>query len=232
MNRAFLSLSKSISVAILAVSSLASVAYANEEAKPAKADPVKGEALYTNGDAAKGIAACASCHGAAGNSTIVANPKLAGQHDAYIVKQLSEFAAGTRANATMSVFAKAMTADDIKNVAAYLTVQKAKPGAAKNKDIVELGKQIYRGGIAEKNVPACAGCHSPNGAGIPAQFPRIAGQHQDYTIAQLTGFHNGARKDGAKIAGARVNSAQMMTIASKMSDDEIKAVADYVAGLK
>ncbi|MBC3907581.1 MULTISPECIES: c-type cytochrome [Undibacterium] len=232
MNRAFLSLSKSISVAVLAVSSFASSVYANEVAKPAKADPVKGEALYTNGDAARGIAACASCHGAAGNSTIAANPKLSAQHEAYLVKQLTDFTGDTRKNAVMTAFAKAMTAEDMKNVAAYLSVQKSKPGTAKNKDIVELGKQIYRGGIAEKNVPACAGCHSPNGAGIPAQFPRIAGQHQDYTIAQLTGFQNGSRKDGAKITGARLNSAQMMTIAKKMSEDEIKAVADYVAGLK
>ena len=108
------------------------------------------------------------------------------------------------------------------NLAAYLSLQKPAPGAAKNKDIVELGKQIYRGGIAEKNVPACAGCHGPSGAGIPAQFPRIAGQHQDYTIAQLTNFRTGARK----------NSAQMVSIGKKMSDDEMKAVADYVAGLK
>ena len=122
----------------------------------------------------------------------------------------------------MTTFSKLMTADDMKNVAAFLAVQKPKAGAAKNKDIVKLGETIYRAGIAEKNVAACAGCHSPNGAGIPAQFPRIAGQHQDYTIAQLTNFRTGARK----------NSPQMVTIAKRMSDDEMKAVADYVAGLK
>lgn len=219
MNRAFLPLIKSISVALLAVSTLT---YANEQAAPAKADPAKGEALYTNGDAARGIVACASCHGAAGNSTISVNPKLAGQHEAYIAKQMDNFKGAERNNAVMTTFSKAMNADDVKNVAGYLAAQKSKPGAAKNKDIVELGKQIYRGGIAEKNVPACAGCHSPNGAGIPAQFPRIAGQHQDYTVAQLTNFRTGARK----------NSAQMVTISKRMSDDEMKAVADYVAGLK
>lgn len=221
MNRAFLPFLKSISIAILALSSIAS-AYANEPAKAVKADPAKGEALFTNGDPARGIVACASCHGAGGNSTITVNPKLSAQHDAYIVKQLQDFTGADRNNPVMTAFAKVMTADDMKNVAAYLAKQKSQPGAAKNKDIVELGKQIYRGGIAEKNVPACAGCHSPNGAGIPAQFPRIAGQHQDYTIAQLTNFRTGARK----------NSAQMVTIAKKMSDDEMKAVADYVAGLK
>ncbi|WP_394778104.1 c-type cytochrome [Undibacterium sp.] len=220
MNRAFLPLLKSFGIAILAVSS---VAYAADEPKaPAKADPAKGEALYTNGDATRNITACVSCHGAAGNSTISTNPKLAGQHEAYIAKQLDNFKGPDRNNPIMTAFAKAMTADDVKNVAAFLTVQKPKPGAAKNKDTVDLGKQIYRGGIAEKNVPACAGCHSPNGAGIPAQFPRIAGQHQDYTHAQLVSFSAGTRK----------NSIQMTTIAKRMSDEEMKAVSDYVAGLK
>ncbi|HTD03211.1 c-type cytochrome [Undibacterium sp.] len=219
MNRAFLPFLKSIGIAILAVSS---VAYANEEPKVAKADPAKGEALYANGDATRNITACVSCHGAAGNSTISTNPKLAGQHQAYIAKQLGDFTGADRNNAIMTTFAKAMTADDVKNVAAFLSAQKPKAGAAKNKDTVELGKQIYRGGIAEKNVPACAGCHSPNGAGIPAQFPRIAGQHQDYTHAQLVGFSAGTRK----------NSIQMTTIAKRMSDEEMKAVSDYVAGLK
>jgi cytochrome c553 len=220
MNRAFLPFLKSLGVALLAVSS---VTYASEHAAaPAKADPVGGEALYANGDAARGIVACASCHGTAGNSTISVNPKLAGQHEAYIVKQLDNFKGPDRSNPVMSTFANMMTAADMKNVSSYLSSQKSKPGAAKNKEAVELGKQIYRGGIAEKNVPACAGCHSPNGAGIPAQFPRVAGQHQDYTVAQLTNFRAGTRK----------NSAQMTTISKRMSDDEIKAVADYVAGLK
>lgn len=220
MKRAFLPFLKSISITILALSS---VAYATEHAAaPAKADPAKGEALYANGDAARGIVACASCHGAAGNSTISVNPKLAGQHEAYISKQLDNFKGPDRNNAIMTTFSGLLSADDAKNVAAYLSLQKSKQGSAKNKDIVELGKQIYRGGIAEKNVPACAGCHSPNGAGIPAQYPRIAGQHQDYTIAQLTNFRTGLRK----------NSTQMTTISKRMSDDEMKAVADYVAGLK
>lgn len=223
MNRAFLSFSKSLSIVALAASSLVSIASATEPAaKPVKADLAKGEALYSNGDAARGIVACVSCHGAAGNSTISINPKLSGQHDAYLVKQLIDFTTPARNNAVMTTFSKLMTPEDMKNVSAYLAVQKPKAGAAKNKDIVNLGQTIYRAGIAEKNVAACAGCHSPNGAGIPAQFPRIAGQHQDYTVAQLTAFRTGARK----------NSAQMTTIAKRMSDEEMKAVADYVAGLK
>jgi cytochrome c553 len=122
----------------------------------------------------------------------------------------------------MTGFAKALNEDDMKNIAAYLSAQKSSPGAANDKDTVDIGKKIYRAGIAEANIPACAGCHSPNGAGIPAQYPRIAGQHQDYTAAQLTAYR----------AGTRSNSIQMTAIAKRMSDSEIKAVADYVAGLK
>jgi len=221
MNRAFSPLLKSIFVALLAVSAVAHAA--DEKAAVAvKADPAKGEALYTNGDAARNITACVSCHGAAGNSTISANPKLAGQHAAYLVKELTNFRTAERNNPIMSPLAKALSDDDLKNLAAYLSAQAPKPGAAKNKDTLELGKHIYRGGIASKNVPACAGCHSPNGAGIPAQYPRLAGQHQDYTAAELTNFRS----------GARTNSPQMTTIAERLSDKEIKAVADYIAGLK
>jgi cytochrome c553 len=219
MNRAFLPFVKSLFVAMLAVSTLA---YATEEKKAAKPDLAKGEVLYTNGDAARNIPACVSCHGAAGNSTIVQNPKLAAQHEAYLVKQLNEFKGPLRNNAIMSSISKAMTEPEIKNISAYLEAQAIKSGAAKNKDTVEIGKKIYRAGIAEKNVPACAGCHSPNGAGIPAQFARLGGQHQEYTAAQLTNFRSGMRK----------NSAQMTTIAKRLSDDEILAVSDYIAGLK
>jgi len=211
---------KSLFVALLAFSS---IAYAAEEKAVAiKADPAKGETLYSNGDATRNIIACVSCHGAAGNATISQNPKLAGQHAAYLEKQLHDFTGPTRNNAVMTAMAKALSPEDIKNVTAYLSTQTTKLGAAKNKDLVDLGKKIYRGGIGAINVPACAGCHGPNGSGIPAQFPRLAAQHQDYTIAELTNFRS----------GARTNSPQMTTIAARMSDEEIKAVADYVAGLK
>ena len=224
MNRALLPFVKSLFVALLAVSSIASsvAAEAHKTEAVTAADPVKGEALYANGDSGRNIPACASCHGAAGNSTITQNPKLAAQHAAYLNKQLSNFTGPDRNNPIMTTFAKLMTEDDMKDVAAYLSNQVAKPGAAKNKETIEAGKKIYRAGIAEKNVPACAGCHSPNGVGIPAQFPRIAGQHQDYTVAQLTNFRTGARK----------NAPQMAVISKRMSDEEMKAVADYVAGLK
>ncbi|MEC5216134.1 cytochrome c553 [Actimicrobium sp. GrIS 1.19] len=219
MNRVFYPVLKSLCVAAL---TFASMAHAAEEAKPAKADLAKGEALFTNGDPTRNITACVACHGAAGNSAIAQNPKLAGQHEAYLAKQLNNFKGPDRNNAIMTTIAKALTADEVKNIAAYLNAQPAKQGAAKNKDIVELGKKIYRGGIAEKNVPACAACHGPNGAGIPAQFARLSGQHQEYTVAQLTNFRSGARK----------NSVQMTAIAKRLSDDEMQAVADYIAGLK
>jgi cytochrome c553 len=215
----FLPFVKSLCVMLLAVSS---VAIAVEEKKAAKADPVKGEALFTNGDAGRNIPACASCHGAAGNSTITQNPKLAAQHAGYIYKQLTNFKGPERNNPVMSSIAKALSDDEMRNIAAYLDAQTPKPGAARNKDTVELGKQIYRGGIAGINVPACAGCHSPNGAGIPAQFARLAGQHQDYTTAQLMNFRSGARN----------NSVPMAAITKRLTDNEIKAVADYIAGLK
>lgn len=219
MNRVFLPIVKSLFVAALAVSSVANAA---QPQAAAKADPAKGEALYNNGDSARNIIACVSCHGAAGASTIAQNPKLAAQHEAYLHKQLVDFTGPARNNPVMTGFAKALNDDDMKNISAYLSAQQPVAGAAKNKATIDLGKKIYRAGIAEKNVPACAGCHSPNGAGIPAQFPRIGGQHQDYTAAQLVAYRDGSRN----------NSAQMTGIAKRLSDEEIKAVADYAAGLK
>ncbi len=226
MNRAFSPLVKSLFVTLLAVSATVSAA---EEKKPAhaeavavKIDPAKGGSLFTDGDNARGLPACVSCHGANGNSTITVNPKLAAQHEGYIYKQLVNFTTADRNQAVMTTYAKMLTDEDKHNIAAYLATQQQKPGAAKDKDTVELGKKIYRGGIAEKNVPACASCHGAAGAGIPVQYPRIGGQHQDYTVAQLGLFKSGARK----------NSPQMSIIAKRMSDDEMKAVADYVAGLK
>jgi cytochrome c553 len=219
MNRAFSPFAKSLFVALLAVSSLAVAA---EEAKVIKADPAKGETVYTNGDAARNIPACVSCHGAGGNSTIVQNPKLSAQNDAYIYKQLMNFRTPERANPIMSPIAKALTEEEMHNIAAWLDKQASKPGAAKNKATIDLGKKIYRGGIAEKNVPACASCHGATGDGIPVQFPRLAGQHQEYTAAQLTAFR----------AGTRNNSTQMTMISKRLSDDEIAAVSDYIAGLR
>ena len=185
-----------------------------DEAKPAtKPDLSKGQATST--------AVCAACHTNDGSRGSPANPILQGQHPEYLVKQLTEFKAGKRANAIMMGMAAALSEDDMKNVAAFYAGKTAKAGFAKNKELVALGEKIYRGGIADRNVPACAACHSPTGAGIPAQYPRLGGQHADYTEAQLVAFRGGVRK----------NSTQMTGVAAKMNDREIKAVADYVAGL-
>jgi cytochrome c553 len=180
----------------------------------AKPDLAKGEASFN--------AVCAACHGPDGNSVIPVNPKLAQQHPDYLVKQLTEFKAGKRANAIMTGMAATLSDADVKNVAAWLGTKTAKPGFAKDRELVTLGERIYRGGIADRQIPACAGCHSPNGAGIPAQYPRLSGQHADYAVAQLLAFRDGVRK----------NSLQMTQVAAKLNDAEIKAVADYVAGLR
>ncbi len=187
---------------------------APKPAQPAKPDLVKGEASYA--------AVCAACHGADGNSTIAANPKLAQQHPEYLVKQLQEFKSGKRANPVMQGMAAMLSDDDMRNVAAWLASKPAKPGFAKDKDLVALGERIYRGGIADRSIAACAGCHSPNGAGIPAQYPRLSGQNAEYTVQQLTSFRDGKRG----------NSLPMAQVAAKMNDREIKAVADYIAGLR
>ncbi len=181
---------------------------------PAKPDVAKGQATST--------AVCAACHTADGSRGSPANPILQGQHPEYLVKQLAEFKSGKRDNAIMKGFAATLGDDDARNVAAFYAGKQAKSGFAKNKDLVALGEKIYRGGIAERSVAACAGCHSPNGAGMPSQYPRLAGQHAEYTEAQLVAFRGGARK----------NSAQMTDVAAKLNDREIKAVADYIAGLR
>jgi cbb3-type cytochrome c oxidase subunit III len=204
--------------ATVAATSFSAVANTAEPAatpaKAAKPDLAKGEASFG--------AVCAACHGADGNSGTPAYPKLSQQHPEYLVKQLQEFKSDKRNNAVMKGFAAALSDEDMKNIAYWVTSKKAKPGFAKDKELVALGERIYRGGIADRQVPACAGCHSPNGAGIPSQYPRLAGQHADYAIAQLTAFRDGVRK----------NSTQMTQVAAKLNDREIKAVADYVAGLR
>lgn len=192
----------------------AAPAAAAAPAKVAKPDLVKGAATFT--------AVCAACHGADGNSGTPAYPKLAKQHPEYLVKQLQEFKSGKRKNAIMQGFASTLSDQDMKNVSYWATSQAEKPGFAKEKDLVTMGERIYRGGISDRQIPACAGCHSPNGAGIPSQYPRLGGQHSEYTAAQLTAFRD----------GVRANSLPMTQVAAKLNDKEIRAVADYIAGLR
>lgn len=205
-----------VNLAIASVlAALLAVPAAAEEAKAgSKPDLTKGEAV------AKQV--CASCHAVDGSRGSPAYPILASQHPEYLVKQLTEFKAGKRPNPIMQGMAAALSPEDMRNVAAFYAKQQAKPGFAKNKELVGLGEKIWRGGIADKAVPACAGCHSPTGAGIPSQYPRIGGQHADYVEAQLKNFR----------AKTRTNAPMMVDIAARMSDDEIKAVADYAAGLR
>jgi len=199
--------------ACLVAASFATPAF-SEEAKPApKPDLAKGQAKAE---------ACAACHTSDGSRGSPANPILQGQHPEYLVKQLTEFKAGVRVNAIMQGMAATLTEEDMLNVAAFYASKQAKPGFAKQKDLVALGERIYRGGIADRHVPACAGCHSPNGVGIPSQFPRMQGQHADYSELQLIAFRGGVRK----------NSLQMSGVAARLNDREIKAVSDYMAGLR
>jgi cytochrome c553 len=180
-----------------------------------KGDPAKGQAL---------AGACAACHGIDGNSVVSVNPNLAGQHAEYIAKQLAEFKAGTRANAIMAGMAAGLTPEAMADLGAYFRSQKVRAPGAKNRDLVAQGRKLYRGGDAARGLPACSACHSPTGAGMASQYPRIGGQHADYTVAQLKAFRAGERaNDGA---------AMMRTVAAKLTDAEMSALAEYLSGLR
>jgi cytochrome c553 len=196
--------------------------------------PVSGMAQSgATGDPAKAqrIAqqVCAACHGADGNSATPVNPNLAGQHSEYTLRQLTSFKPqgnkpAERSNAVMAGIAATLKDDDSVHLAAYFAAQKPVLRTARDAVLARLGQAIYRGGIMAKGVAACSSCHAPNGAGIPAQFPRIAGQHAEYTEAQLKAFRNGERSNDP--------NRMMRAVAAKLSDGEIRAVAEYVAGLR
>ncbi|HKT99687.1 MAG TPA: c-type cytochrome [Paraburkholderia sp.] len=189
------------------------------EPTPAKPDLARGQAIAGQ--------VCAACHGADGNSSGGAYPKLAGQHAEYLVKQLKDFKPQpggkppARNNPIMVGFASALSDQDMINVAAWFSSQTPKPGYAHDAKTVPFGQKIWRGGIAERGVPACAACHGPTGQGIPIQYPRLSGQWSEYIVAQLQAFQQGTRN----------NNEPMHEIAHRLSEDEIKAVADYAAGL-
>jgi len=188
--------------------------YAGEPA--AKADPAQAESIVTK--------VCAACHATDGNSPSPVNPILAAQQADYIVKQLVNFKAGERKNPVMLGMSSTLSPQDMKNLGAYFEGQKAKARVAKNPELVKAGQQIYRGGLMAKGVAACASCHGPSGAGVPAQFPRVAGQYAEYAAAQLLAFRSGER--------ANDPNKMMRDIAVKLSDPEIKAVSEYMAGLR
>ncbi len=196
--------------------------HAEEHATAApKGDPAKGQPIAST--------VCGACHNPDGNSVVPTNPKLAGQHAEYLLKQMRNFKAdggkpAERASPVMNGMIAAFNEEQMRDISAYFSAQAYKPDTAKNRDTIEVGQKLYRGGNQALGLPACAGCHGPTGAGIPAQFPRIAGQFADYTEAQLKAFRNGER--------ANDPNKMMRDIAAKLSDVQIKAVADYVAGLR
>lgn len=209
---------RTTAMAILLATSF--IAHASEEAKN-KADPAKGKAIAET--------ICVACHGADGNSMASANPNLAGQVEEYIYKQLKNFKGvdgkpAARNNPIMAGMAAPLSDDDMKNVAAWFASQKQKPAAAKDESKIALGQQLWRQGDFKKGIPACAGCHGPAGAGLPAQFPRLSGQFPDYTEGQLKSFRLGERANDPE--------KMMRMIAAKMSDADIKAVSEYAAGLR
>jgi len=178
------------------------------------------------GDAAAGqgkTAVCAACHSADGNSAIANFPKLAGQNETYLVKQLKDIKSGTRAVVEMTGMLDNLNDQDLQDIAAFFASKKIQGGKVA-KDQLELGQQIYRAGLANKAVPACTACHAPSGQGMAAAgFPAVAGQHAAYAEKQLKDFR----------VGSRTNDPQQMMrdIAAKLSDVEIKAVSSYLQGL-
>jgi cytochrome c553 len=179
-------------------------------------DPAKAQSIANQ--------ICAACHGADGNSPLSMNPSLAGQHPEYLFKQLNEFKSGNRNNAVMMGMVAGLSAEDMRNLSAYYAAQRLSEAAAKDKDLVAQGRKLFRGGNLATGVAACAGCHSPNGAGIPSQYPRLAGQHPEYVVAQLKAFRAGER--------ANDTNNMMRAVAARLTDKEIAAVAEYLSGLR
>lgn len=213
---------KRITLLSLLLAGVISSAHAADPAKAApKGDAAKGQAI--------GSTVCAACHGVDGNSPAAANPKLAGQHPEYLFKQMTNFKAADgqqpeRANPIMNGMIAPFDEAQMRDLAAYFGSQKQAGEQAKSRETIELGQKLYRGGNAAKGLPACAACHGPTGSGMPAQFPRIGGQFAEYIEAQMKAFRDGGR--------ANDPNKMMRGVAEKMSDAEIKAVADYVAGLR
>ncbi len=165
---------------------------------------------------------CVACHGLDGFSPIATNPNIAGMPAQYIAKQLAAFKAKERANPIMQAQAAGMEAEDMAAVGTYYFSQRGKTGAvARDKKLAEQGARIYRGGVPERKVPACAGCHGGTGAGIPANYPRLAGQWPEYTVDQLGQYASGARK-----------SVEMQAIAARLTADDRVAIAEFIAGMR
>ncbi len=206
-------------IGLLCVATFGANSWANTPAPAAaaaKGDATKAQKIVND--------VCAACHSADGNSTNPTYPVLAGQSPEYLAKQLQEFKSGARMNSIMAPNVAKLSADDMLNLAAYFSAQQPKPRQAKDASLIADGQKIYKGGNAGSGVPACASCHGPSGAGIPTQFPRLGGQHSKYVLTQLKNFRSGDRSnDGGKM---------MQIIARKLTDHEMKTVAEYVNGLR
>ena len=208
-------------VCLVVVAGFSGPQIGNAQMKPAPTvDPARGQQIASQ--------VCAACHGADGNSMATANPRLAQQHSDYLYKQLLDYTVRqgqqrpARENAIMNGIASQLSDDDKRNVSAWFAGQMAQLNTARNKQTLELGQRIWRAGLPEKSLPACSGCHNPAGLGIPIQYPRLAAQHAEYVEATLKDFRQGTRR----------NNAAMQEIAAKLSDNEIRAVADFVQGLR
>jgi cytochrome c553 len=167
---------------------------------------------------------CIACHAIDGNSVVSVNPRLAGQHAAYISKQLNNFKSGLRENIVMAGMVANLTEEDMINLGNYFSEQDILLSSAQKNGVGSLGENIFRAGIKSKGVAACAGCHGPSGHGIPDKYPRLNAQHSEYTLAQLNAFRLGLRKNDPE--------AVMRTIAQKLTEQEMQSVADYIQGLR
>jgi cytochrome c553 len=183
------------------------------ENAPPKADPARGQQIASG--------ACVACHGADGNSAVPANPILAGQRAEYIANQLAAFKSGARPSPIMQAMAAPLSPEDMRNLGAWFESQAHRPMVARDKQLAQRGEEIWRGGLKSVGLPACAGCHGAEGLGIPAQFPRLSGQYSDLAVGWLKAFASGARPHPV-----------MSAIAEKMSENDMKAVAEYAAGLR
>lgn len=182
----------------------------------AAGDPAKGQSIASQ--------VCVACHGIDGNSPLAMNPNLAGQHPEYLAKQLLNYKSGDRANPIMAGMVAGLSTEDMKDVAAYYSAQRPRPLAARDRELIAQGRKLYRAGNAQTGLAACSGCHLPNGAGIPAQYPRLAGQHREYLVAQLKAFRSGER--------ANDPNNMMRAVAARLTDTDIAALAEYLSGLQ
>ena len=211
---------RATALAVLLAASYTS--FAAEEAKAeTKPDLAKAKTIAES--------VCIACHGADGNSALPANPILAGQGAEYLLKQLTEFKVpegnpAIRNNPVMAGMTSTLSKEDMQGLAQYFSQQKQKPSSATNRKLVATGQNLWRKGDFERGIPACAGCHGPTGVGVPNQYPRLSGQYAEYTELQLRNFRSEERSNDTE--------KMMRTIADKLSDKQIKALADYIAGLR